>query len=279
MPELPECERGRKILEQVVVGRTIVRAQVADDPIVVEGVSPKKLAQTLRGRHALAAHRRGKVIWLELDKRPWPLFHFGMTGAFEVPGLDHLKLASDRSQKSEPDWPPRFSKIHLHLDDGGELVMTNKRRLGRLRLLQDPEEEPPVSKLGFDVLIDPPTPAAFLQSISARKISIKGLLLDQSFAAGVGNWIADEVLYQAKVDPRRRAGDLTAAEGRRVLAKLLSIVGRAVEVDADKARFPKNWLFHHRWGKPSEATTSRGDQIEVITVAGRTTAWVPAVQQ
>ena len=157
--------------------------------------------------------------------------------------------------------------------------MTNKRRLGRLRLLHDPEQEPPVSKLGFDVLIDPPTSHAFLQSIAARKISIKGLLLDQSFAAGVGNWIADEVLYQAKVDPRRRAGDLTATEGRRVLAKLLSVVGRAVEVDADKSRFPKNWLFHHRWGKPSEATTNRGDRIEVITVAGRTTAWVPSAQR
>jgi formamidopyrimidine-DNA glycosylase len=107
---------------------------------------------------------------------------------------------------------------------------------------------------------------------------VKGLLLDQAFTAGVGNWIADEVLYQAGIDPRRPAGDLDADEVKRLRAKLRHVVRKAVDVDAEKDRFPRTWLFHRRWGKEEGAVTARGERIEHITVAGRTTAWVPTHQ-
>jgi formamidopyrimidine-DNA glycosylase len=103
--------------------------------------------------------------------------------------------------------------------------------------------------------------------------------MDQSFAAGVGNWIADEVLYQARIDPRRRADALSEAEAKRIRSCLKRIIGKAVAVDADKKRFPRTWLFHRRWGKNSEAVTHRGERIRHITLAGRTTAWVPGVQR
>ena len=87
---------------------------------------------------------------------------------------------------------------------------------------------------------------------------MKSLLLDQSFAAGVGNWIADEVLYQAGIDPRRRASSLTDAEARRVRARLAAIVKRAVGANADDSLYPRSWLFHRRWGRRSDARTARG---------------------
>ena len=59
---------------------------------------------------------------------------------------------------------------------------------------------------------------------------------------------------------------------------LVSVIQTAVSVDADKSRFPKDWLFHHRWGK-TDTTTPEGDPVEFLTVAGRTTAWVPSVQR
>ncbi|MGA1489428.1 MAG: DNA-formamidopyrimidine glycosylase family protein [Planctomycetota bacterium] len=279
MPELPECERGRRILERFAVGRTILKVTCDDDRIVFDGVAPRTFARKLRGRKVLEACRRGKTMWLRLDRDPHPLFHFGMTGGFEVPGGRHLRLESDRSRRAASPWPPRFTKVHLTFDDGGELVMTNKRRLGRIRLRDEPLHEPPIRDLGFDPLLDPPDPAAFVDLLSRRTGTVKGLLLDQSFAAGVGNWIADEVLYQARIDPRRRACDLSAPEGRRLRTKLISIITKACAVDAEKARFPKSWLFHHRWGKVEGATTAKGEAIESITVAGRTTAWVPAVQE
>ena len=87
------------------------------------------------------------------------------------------------------------------------------------------------------------------------------------------------MLYQAGIDPRRRASSLTDAEARRVRARLASIVKRAVGANADDSRYPRAWLFHRRWGKRADATTARGESIEHVTVGGRTTAWVPAVQR
>jgi formamidopyrimidine-DNA glycosylase len=95
----------------------------------------------------------------------------------------------------------------------------------------------------------------------------------------VGNWIADEVLYQARLDPRRRADSLTPAEAARLRARLRSVVAFSVRVRSDSDRYPRSWLFHHRWGKRAGATTARGEAIRHLTLGGRTTAWVPTVQK
>lgn len=277
MPELPEAERARRLIEQVVAGRTIDRVWCAEDDIVYAGVTPRTFARRLKGRKVEAVCRRGKQLWWELDARPWPLFHLGMTGQFLTPQDGPLRLASSPKELRH-EWPPRFAKIHVWLSDGGELVMTNARRLGRIRLQQDPLREPPLSKLGFDPLTDMPSKREFVAEIRRRNAVLKALLLNQSFAAGVGNWIADEVLYQAEIDPRRRGTSLTEAQAGRIHAKLRAIVVRACDVDADKNRLPKSWLFHRRWGRDANATTVDGEPIEHLDIGGRTTAWVPSRQ-
>jgi len=265
MPELPEVERARRLAERSLAGRTIVRAAALDDRIVYTGVTPRRFALALKGRRVEAVRRRGKHLWMELDRRPWPAFHFGMTGSFRV-----YRDARER---------PKFWRVELLLDDGTRLAMRDPRRLGRIRLLNDPEHESPIRDLGFDPLLDLPGLSLFVEVLSGRTAPIKAVLLDQSFAAGVGNWIADEVLYQARLRPQRRASDLEPAEIRRLRIVLQRVIRKAVEVDADKERFPATWLFHHRWGRNSEAKTARGEPIVHDTIAGRTTAWVPTVQR
>lgn len=218
-------------------------------------------------------------MWWELDERPWPLFHFAMTGQFVTPDDGPLRLAAHGKRPLDRSWPPKFWKIQVWLDDGGQLAMTNARRLGRIRLRHDPEREPPIAALGFDPLYQMPNAAAFAERLRARKTVLKALLLDQRFVAGIGNWMADEILYQAKIDPRRRGHELSDAEARRIHARLGSIVDKACAVDADKTRFPRRWLFHHRWGKPADARTAKGEPIEFLEIGGRTTAWVPTVQK
>ena len=93
MPELPEVERGRRLAESVAAGRRIERVACAEDAIVYAGV-PAAAWEALRGRRVLAACRWGKQLWLDLDAPPHPLFHFGMSGGFRVPGDTPLKLAS-----------------------------------------------------------------------------------------------------------------------------------------------------------------------------------------
>lgn len=279
MPELPEVEAGRRVAEAVGLGRTIETVWCDRDPIVFEGERPGRIRRALAGAVVQAVSRHGKHLWFELDRPLHPLFHFGMTGAFRTPGANPLRLSSSASERDESEWPPRFRKIHFGFHDGGELVMTNKRRLGRIRLRQDPRGQPPVSLLGFDPLWNLPAPRAFADRMSRRSAGIKSLLLDQSFAAGIGNWIADEVLYQSRIDPRRRADELSAEETERIRRKIGLIVRRAVRVNADSGRFPAAWLFHRRWGKKRDARDARGERVQFLEVAGRTTAWVPSRQQ
>src|SRR5206468_3553184 len=84
--------------------------------------SPRRVAAALRGRRVSAVGRKGKHLWLELDRRPWPAFHFGMSGSFRVYGPDAER--------------PRYWKLELEADDGARLALRDPRRLGRIRLLR-----------------------------------------------------------------------------------------------------------------------------------------------
>ena len=278
MPELPEVERGRRLAASVAERRRIERAWCARDSIVFAGVASADFRRVLQGRRVEAVCRWGKQLWFDLDEGPHPLFHFGMSGAFRTRGDDPLQLMSG-PKVGTTEWPPRFAKIRLFFDDGGELVMTDGRRLGRILLRSDPRSEPPVAGLGFDPLLAMPSPSAFAKMLERRKALIKALLLDQHFAAGVGNWIADEVLFQAKIAPTRRADSLSDSEVRLLRKKIERVVRRAVDVNGENDEYPKSWLFHRRWGRRSDMRTPRGDSIEHTVVAGRNTAWVPAVQR
>jgi len=265
MPELPEVETARRQAERALRGRRIAAVAVVPDPIVFGGVPPARFAAALRGRRVVAVRRKGKHLWLELDRRPFPLFHFGMTGSFAIYAADAPR--------------PRFWKLEIAAENGTRLAMSDPRRLGRIRLQRHPEAERPLAGLGFDVLEGLPPPAELAALLARRRGKVKAVLLDQSLFAGVGNWIADEVLYQAAIDPRRPAASLERPEVRRLRARLLAIVRLAVAVGADDRRFPRSWLFHHRWGRAKGARTARGERIVHVTIGGRTSAFAPERQR
>ena len=77
MPELPEVEESRRYIEEFCVGRKILRAHVAEDDKVLVDMSADDLKAALDNRLLVASRRKGKNLWLELDQRPWPAFHFG----------------------------------------------------------------------------------------------------------------------------------------------------------------------------------------------------------
>ncbi len=265
MPELPEVEAARRAALQKLRGRRIVAAACRTDPIVLVGISPRVIEKALLGATVNDAGRFGKHLWLELDRKPWPVFHFGMTGGF------HFYRSATHA--------PRFLKLELTLDDGQRFAFADARRFGRLRLAQNPRREPPLLGLGHDPLFGLPSPERLAAEIGSRRAPIKAVLLDQSTFAGVGNWIADEVLYQAGIRPHRPAADLSLAETGRLRATLLRVIRRAVAVNADSDRFPARWLFHRRWGRVENSMTREGAPIVHDTVGGRTTAWVPSRQR
>jgi len=264
MPELPEVERVRRAVERELAGRTITRVAVAEDRIVYAGVSPRTFAKRLRDRRIMGAGRRGKYLWLVLDRKPWPCLHFGMTG--------RLFLYRDARER------PRFHKLDLLVEGGIRATFSDARRLGRLRLIRDPDIDPPLSALGPDVLDDLPSAVQLGPRLARRRAPIKAVLLDQALFAGVGNWMADEVLYQSAISPRRLACELGSPEILRLRRALAHVVRVACGTDAIEDRYPAGWLFHVRWDR-RRGRTRRGERIVRETIGGRTAAWVPERQR
>jgi len=276
MPELPEVESARQLLINHVKGKTIIDVELQEDEILFvscgaifeKAVLNKKVTQVGRkGKH---------MYWILEGAKLHPTFHFGMTGAFKVKDVEWTQYLKTKIDSNS--WPPRFWKLWMKFDDGTELCFVNSRRLGRIRLLENPLEEKPIADLGFDALDEVPTLADFSELVLKRKTSLKALLLNQGFSAGVGNWVADEMLYQSKLHPATKASDLAPTELHR-LHKAFGIVQQACKVNADYTKFPKDWLFLYRWGKAKDAKDFFGNRIEFQTVGGRTSAFVPKFQK
>ncbi|XP_012073136.1 formamidopyrimidine-DNA glycosylase isoform X2 [Jatropha curcas] len=276
MPELPEVEAARRAIDDHCLGKKIKKAIIANDPKVIDGVSPSDFEAALVGKTLIAALRKGKNLWFQLDSPPFPSFQFGMAGAIYIKGVAVTKYK--RSAVNDTDeWPSKYSKLFIELDDGLELSFTDKRRFAKVRLLKDPASVPPISELGPDALLEPMTVDEFYESLSKKKIAIKALLLDQSFISGIGNWIADEVLYQARIHPLQVASSLSRENCATLCKCIREVIQYAVQVDAECSHFPIEWLFHLRWGKKPGKVN--GKKIDFITVGGRTTAYVPELQK
>ena len=281
--------RGRLLVESSFQGKLITEVCATEqgggprsgsfDEIIFQGSSSvAEVAAHFLNRKVLATHRRGKQMWLTLGGNGLqPTFHFGMTGSFAVKGGESMEY--QRYTVDTAVWPPRFCKLELVAEDGTRLAFVNSRRLGRVRFFDDPCAHPPISALGFDPLLDLPSVASFTAALASRGQAIKAVLLDQSFSAGVGNWIADEVVYQARVHPSHPCRSLTEEEAGRLHDALGSVVGTAVAANADSKKFPPSWLFHFRWAKGAAgAKDAAGNPIAFVTVGGRTSAVVAAVQ-
>lgn len=276
MPELPEVEAARRAVEEHCLGKKIKKAIIANDTKVIDSVSASDFEAALLGKTIISAHRKGKNLWLHLDSPPFPSFQFGMSGAIYIKGVAVTKYK--RSAVNDTDeWPSKYSKFFIELDDGLELSFTDKRRFAKVRLLKDPAAVSPISELGPDALLEPMTVDEFTESLSKKKIAIKALLLDQSYIAGIGNWIADEVLYQARIHPLQSSASMSKENCATLHKCIKEVIEKAIEVGADSSQFPKNWIFHSR-EKKSGAFVD-GKKIDFINAGGRTTAYVPELQK
>ncbi len=280
MPELPEVETVRRTLRRVLKGRRIVRAEVLPDEIMMFGVEPGVVQAALEGRVVTEVGRHGKYWWLEFEDKPWVYGHLGMSGWVRELGAPSIRLREHgKAPFEDENGCPRFLKFLLEAEDGGRVAFTDGRRLGRLWLSSDPTSDKRMEKLGRDVYDDLPTDQELFAILQKRKAPIKALLLDQKLFAGVGNWIADEVLYWGKIAPKRLGSSLELKEIQALRKAIEKVVALAVEVGADKEQFPKDWLFHHRWEGSRGAEFIDGKPIVREQVGGRTTAWVPEIQK
>jgi formamidopyrimidine-DNA glycosylase len=232
------------------------------------------------GNTVTAVGRKGKYFWLALAEGPWLFGHLGMSGWIRELGKPTVRLLEHGNAPLDDDsGRPRFLKMLLQAEDGARIAFTDGRRLGRLWLSASRGDDPKLGELGPDMLLEPWSVDRLSAILAKRNAPMKALLLDQKLFAGVGNWVADEVLYHAGIAPKRLGSSLTKSEIEAMLEKLDWILRSAVDVGADSDQFPDDWLFKHRWGGSKGADTILGRQIVREPVGGRTTAWVPEVQK
>jgi formamidopyrimidine-DNA glycosylase len=280
MPELPEVETARRTMSAALKGKRIRTAEFPPDSIVHSKLPPGALLAAVEGATVIDVHRKGKYWWLELDRRPWLFGHLGMAGWVRELGKESIRLREHGNAPWEDaDGNVRFMKMRLTAEDGRAVVMSDGRRLARLWLAESPEASKNVAALGADVLDHPWKPEALHAVLSKRQAPIKALLLDQKLFAGVGNWIADEALYQAGIRPSRAAATLSKSEIAKMLKVLGEIVELAVDAGANSNKYPDAWLFKHRWGGKRGVDEIEGKPIRREPIGGRTTAWVPDLQK
>ena len=288
MPELAEVETVRRQIDKVLKNKKIKEVVLdPNDKYMFAFAKTNEVEKVLTGAKILGTGRRGKYFWIKLNRKPWPMIHLGMSGnvAFLEPKKKngHQKAWGGAALWNDHAKTPRerlwFSRLLLIFEGGFEMAVTDPRRFGRLWLSEDPETHPKIKALGFDPLIDFPTAKELGLKLQKRKKSIKSVLLDQSLFAGIGNWLADEILYHARISPHRLANELKSQEVKKLHDSLLMVVKKAVAVSANYEKFPKDWLFHHRWGKSKTAKTSRGQKIIHEDIGARTAAWVPGWQK
>jgi len=224
MPELPEVETARCLIADEALGRCITDVDDSDT-FVCRPHSPGELRAALTGRTLTAARRRGKTMWCETsgDRRGGPDLgiHLGMGGRIVVTSGDgHAAEGGGPRRRDAQPRKAEWDRFTLAFDDGGSLVLFDKRRLGRVRL------NPDTDALGPDAA--EVTPAEFRGLIARGSVTVKARLLDQSRISGVGNLLADEILWQARVHPATRTGTLGPADANRLYHALESALGSAI---------------------------------------------------
>lgn len=248
MPELPEVERARLAIETGALGRRI--AAVDDtDTYVCRPHAPGEMAAVLVGRELTSAHRRGKTMWVETDDGPVLGLHLGMAGRISI---------------DEPPITRPWDRFVLEFEDGGRLALRDKRRLGRAIL------DPDLSRLGPDAADI--GRASFRDRVGRGEAPLKARLMDQQVIAGVGNLLADEVLWRARMEPRRPAGSLDDDDLDLLRRELRAAIRSAVRKGG-----VHTGPFARDRGRVGRCPRC-GAQLERGVVGGRTTYWCPVEQ-
>jgi formamidopyrimidine-DNA glycosylase len=268
VPELPEVENARAVIAAAALDREI--AAVDDtDTWVCRPHSPGEIRDALVGRRLTAAHRRGKTMWCDTSEDgPVLSLHLGMSGRIvvtcpdgdPVEGGDPVRGRSATSTDRDRAWD-RFT---ITFADGGKLRLFDKRRLGRVGL------EPDLGHLGPDAALV--GVAEFRERMARGRAPVKARLLDQSVVAGVGNLLADETFWQARLDPRRRVDTLTRDDLTALHRELRRATKRAIRLGGVHT----GDVIGHR--SASGHCPRCGSPMARATVGGRTTWFCPVDQ-
>ena len=288
MPELPEVEMVRLQLQKYLVGHTIT------DITVNWRNSFKGNKNDVKGAKIISVGRLGKVVVIKLDNGSAMLMHLKMTGQPIYRG-PNLRGKTFLSKKVLGGIPGKHTQIEISLDRKGRLYFNDVRKFGWIKLIKS-------DKLASDKFIDKLGPEPFITKSSSGQVHltlkifkdiisktsrpIKVLLMDQSKISGVGNIYANDALFLARVNPRRKADDLSGDESKKLLRPVEKVLKQGlsdggasenafVTPDGREGRYQNNPLVYNREGEPCKRCKTK---IEKFKLGGRGTYWCPTCQ-
>lgn len=256
-------ERYRRLAERVL-GRRVAEVDVVDPHVTRGRFSGPDLTAALRGRRVSAVRRHGKLLLIEVAGGGTVGLRFGMTGTLVVDG----DAGVDRLLHGPGALDDRWVRFRVAFSPHGALALHDPRRLGRVEL------EPAEEGLGPDAATV--TPAQLAAALGTSRgpggAALKARLMDQPRLAGIGNLLADEVLWRAGLSPQRPAASLSVSEVRRLHRHLR----RTIDDLLARGGSHTGDLMAER--RPGGRCPKDGRELLRASVGGRTTWWCPGHQ-
>jgi formamidopyrimidine-DNA glycosylase len=264
MPELAEVEYFRKRWNPGL-HRRIERVVVRKNSRLFRGLDPAVVEQSLTGAKLLSSEAKAKQMLFRFSGDAWLGIHLGMTGETRALSADYK--------------PAKHDHLVLFTQDHA-LAFSDPRMFGRVQFSIGKKAPawwtsiaPAITSAAFSV----EAVATFLAR--RKRAPIKAVLLMQERFPGVGNWMADEILWRAEIHPKRTAGSLTSAEVKKLHHECKWVARSALRtIGKDFSDPPKSWLFPHRWENGGKCPKT-GAPLVREEIGGRTTCWSPGRQR
>lgn len=263
MPELAEVEFFRRQWDRGL-GQEVVKVQIRPRKRIFRGTNTRLMVSQLTCRRLLRSFARGKMILLEFSAGNWIGIHLGMTGTLRT------EQAGFRPQKHD----------HFILHQGKQsLVLRDPRLFGRVRFHQG-RSKPDWWRAGGPDIISGEFNPTFLDGFLNRhgRAPIKAVLLLQSGFVGIGNWMADEILWRAKISPSSSANALSRTQRERLFQQTKFVARESLRlISPNLSDPPADWLIHQKWKRDGICPRHRS-MLQKENIGGRTTAWCPRCQ-
>jgi formamidopyrimidine-DNA glycosylase len=273
MPELAEVEFFRRRWQEAAAAAVVLRVLVHERARPLRGVDGAALRRAIVGTRLESSETAAKQMAFRFSGGAWLGLHLGMSGELHA---------------EAPDYAPGRHDHLVLITSRHALVYTDPRMFGRVQF------HPSGSAPGWWTKIAPPIlgPKFTVEAVGAflrrrARPPLKAVLLMQERFPGIGNWMADEILWRAALHPRRRAGSLRPQEVRALWRECRRVCRLALRVmggrggplpPSHNVRIPNTWLFRHRWESGGRCPRT-GVLLRRATIGGRTTCWSPARQK
>ncbi len=264
MPELAEVEYYRKQWLPGL-GQTVAGVELHADKRIFRSVDTDALREELPGQALTRSATHGKQMCFVFGRRHWLGVHLGMTGKTSIRGTG--------------DPPAKHDHLVIAMESGLKLVFSDPRLFGRIHYANVKGPPDWWRDLPPEILSRDFTQARMTAFLRRRaKAPIKSVLLMQETFPGIGNWMADEILWRARIRPATRSGELDTERRDELYRRIREVCRDALEViGTDWHTPPQSWLFNHRW-KDGGDCPKTGCPLVREKIGGRTTCWSPAWQ-